>query len=179
MKIFSAEMYEKMFSRSHRGMFLIFLALLPLCIVAGWPVNTLNVRLVEQNVNSDGFFLRVPILLGRTMTTTIVHSVELTPVIDEYHILEGRIWAWREKIKSHNAGLPSLRPERGRFLHEPPWMIVEGTGQSWDSIHYRVGSETLGKNELCLPPAPCRELWREIPGAKLIFSVEKGILYSL
>lgn len=112
-----------------------------------------------------------PILLGRGVTNTIIHSVQLTPVIDEYRVQEGRIWAWREKILSHNAGLPSLKPERGRFAYDPPWMIVEGTGAAWESFLYRVGTEGLGKNELCIFPDPCRELWREIPGARLLFQV--------
>ena len=72
---------------------------------------------------------------------------------------------------SHNAGLPSLKPERGRFLYDSPWMIVQGGGQSWKTLHYRVGTETLGKNELCIFPRPCRELWRELPGKQIVFQV--------
>lgn len=122
MKLFStAALYETVFSRSRRRMILIVLALLVPCTVAGWPVETFEIRFVKQGANpGDGLFLRVPVLLGRNVTNTIIHSVEQTPVVDEYRIQEGRIWAWREKIKSHNAGLPSLRPERGRFMHAPP-----------------------------------------------------------
>lgn len=150
--------------------------LLPI-IVAGWPMDVLEIRKTGPNVSGpdisvqDEIVYHGPVLLGRGVTNTIIHSVQLTPVIDEYRVQEGRIWAWREKILSHNAGLPSLKPERGRFAYDPPWMIVEGTGAAWESFVYRVGTEELGKNELCISPAPCRELWREMPGARLLFQV--------
>ena len=177
MKGFFTSLYEKVFSRCHTGTNLIVLAFFVPFIVTGWPVDTLEIRYFRRDAQTeDGFFLQAPVLLGRPLTNAILHSVEQTPVIDEYRIREGRVWAWREKIRSHNAGLPSLRPERGRFVHEPPWMVVEGTGESWENIHYRVGTGTLGKNVLCLPPFPCRELWREIPGARLVFSAGKSAL---
>jgi hypothetical protein len=150
---------------------LLAAALAP-AIVLGWPLHALEVGPADSGASRDAAVaLRVPALLGRSIQTRMIHSVQLTPVIDEYRVQEGRIWAWREKIMSHNAGLPSLRPERGRFAYDPPWMIVEGTGQSWESIVYRVGTGELGGNELCLPPSPCRELWREMPGERLVFHI--------
>ena len=151
---------------------MLFLLLLLPVIVAGWPLDVLEIRKIGPGTSMDGDTVYiVPVLLGRGVTNTIIHSVQLTPVIDEYRIQEGRIWAWQEKILSHNAGLPSLKPERGRFTYDPPWMIVEGTGAAWENFVYRVGTETLGKNELCVSPHPCRELWREMPGARLLFQV--------
>lgn len=172
--------YKKVFFPRRRGLLLIALALLAPAIVAGWPVDVLEIHFAQQRSESGNtIFLRVPVLLGRDVANTIIHSVERTPVIDEYRVQEGRIWAWREKIKSHNAGLPSLKPERGRFTHEPPWMIIEGTGQSWETLHYRVGTEELGKNVLCLSSLPCLELWREIPGKLLEFSARRNALSDL
>ena|GEM_PF-540187 len=151
---------------------MLFLALLLPAIVAGWPLDVLEIRKIGPGAFGEGDAVyTVPVLLGREVRNTIIHSVQLTPVVDEYRVQEGRIWAWREKILSHNAGLPSLKPERGRFTYDPPWMIVEGTGAAWASFIYRVGTESLGKNELCVFPSPCRELWREMPGERLLFRV--------
>lgn len=141
-------------------------------VVAGWPLTALEIRETDSATQeNEKRILHTPALLGTAMSSMIVHSVQLTPVIDEYRIQEGRIWAWREHIMSHNAGLPSLRPEQGRFVYDPPWMIVEGTGESWSRFIYRVGTEALGKNVLCVSSLPCRELWREMPGARLLFLI--------
>lgn len=149
----------------------LFLALLAPGIVASWPLQALEIREFTPGTRGGAVVAHIPMLLGISVTTSIIHSVQLTPVIDEYRVQEGRIWSWREKIMSHNAGLPSLKPERGRFIMDPPWMIVEGTGQSWERFVYRVGTETLGRNELCVSPHPCRELWRELPGKRIAFEI--------
>lgn len=152
------------------------LILLVPAIVTLWPLDALEIREHATDGGSGMVVAHTPALLGRTVANTIIHSVQLTPVIDEYRIHEGRIWAWRETIQSHNAGLPSLKPERGRFVVDSPWMIVEGGGQSWKRIVYRVGTEEFGRNVLCLSPFPCRELWREMPGKRLIFEVVPAVL---
>ena len=145
----------------------LFLAL----AVYEWPLKTLEIRMAaSEDGKGESLVLRSPALLGREVTSTIIHSVELTPVIDIYRVQQGRIWAWREKIRSHNAGLPSIKPERGRFYSEGSWMIVQGGG-SWETINYRVGTEQLGRNVLCVFMEPCRELWRELPGRRLTMRV--------
>ncbi len=164
----------RFFSRRRMLPLSVFFALCAISL-ALWPVDMLDVRKGAE----DGpllFSLRAP--LGTAFATRMVHSVQRTPVIDEYRVQEGRIWGWREHIMSHNAGLPSLRPERGRFLSAPPWMIVEGGGASWPAIRYRVGTEELGKNEFILPRQPVRELWREFPGTLLVLSVRSAMLWA-
>lgn len=154
----------------------LFFLLAPAAL-AYWPVDVLEIGIIAPGSGESGeTLLRAPALLGRDVRNTILHSVQLTPVIDIYRIQEGRIYAWQEKIMSHNAGLPSLKPDRGRFAYDPPWMIVEGTGETWKSILYRVGTKHIGRNELCVFTRPCRELWREVPDAKLIFQVVAGRL---
>ncbi|CAK7032939.1 MAG: hypothetical protein DELT_00436 [Desulfovibrio sp.] len=152
---------------------------LPVAASLFWPVPDFVVAVAAPpNLSGAGYetgstvLLREKCLLGRDITASIVHSVQRTPVIDVYRAQEGRIWAWREKIQSHNAGLPSLKPERGRFIYDDPWMIVEGGGASWETIRYRVGDEIFGKNELCVFASPCRELWREVPGKVLVLRIE-------
>ena len=168
MVFFSAHIQAS--GRFRVAIFCLLLAVIPILAIL-WPLDALQISHAAPRGAGEETILQVPALLGRTVRNTIIHSVQLTPVIDEYRIQEGRIWAWRERIMSHNAGLPSLKPDRGRFVFEPPWMIVEGTGASWENFLYRVGTETLGRNELCIFPRPCRELWREMPGKRLVFRV--------
>lgn len=172
--------YPRMILASRAAAFsaiaLLFFLLTP-AVLAWWPVDVLEIAVAAPGSNeAKDALLRSPALLGRDVSNTIIHSVQLTPVIDIYRIQEGRICAWQEKIMSHNAGLPSLKPARGRFTYAPPWMIVEGTGDAWRRIVYRVGTERLGRNEIRVFPRPRRELWREAPGAKLVFQVVPGRL---
>lgn len=150
---------------------LLAAALLP-AMLPGWPLDALEItRATPESRAGDSVVLHAPALLGRPIEASIIHSVQLTPVIDEYRIQEGRLWSWQERIMSHNAGLPSLKPERGRFVYDPPWMIVEGTGESWENFVYRVGTGELGRNTLRVSPSPRRDLWREMPGTRLVFSI--------
>lgn len=140
-----------------------------------WPLDTFEAVIAAPGNPEDGrVIVQQDILLGQDIENMIIHSVQRTPVIDTYRAQEGRIWAWREKIQSHNAGLPSLKPERGRFLYDAPWMIVEGGGASWETIHYRVGTEELGKNELSVFGKPAIQLWREVPGKRLTLRVVRA-----
>ena len=162
---------------SFRNFFLELSAFFALCAIctATWPIDFFEVRLAE-NHDSVLFSFRSP--LGQSFSTKVIHSVQRTPVIDDYRVQQSRIWGWREHIMSHNAGLPSIRPERGRFLYASPWIIVEGGGASWTSIRYRIGTEDLGRNEFFVPHAPVRELWREFPGKAVVFSVSRIPLYA-
>ena len=150
------------------GMALILL--IPLLLVL-WPVDVLSLR------DSDGDTVAAsPALLGQSMVTGIIHSLERTPVIDIYRVQEGRLWTWEEQIRSQNAGLPSLPPVRGRFLSEAPWLRIQGDARPVDPLYYRIGTEDLGQNTLRLFGAPQRELWREVPGKRLVVTVGSGRL---
>lgn len=151
------------------------LFLLPFTSAFIWPLDTVEFRIYAPGKPDDGTVLiKKELILGIDIENTIIHSVQLTPVIDVYRVQEGRIWAWREKIQSHNAGLPSLAPERGRFIYDAPWMIVEGGGASWERIHYRVGTETFGRNQIRVGAGPRRELWRDAPGKLLTICAVPG-----
>lgn len=148
------------------------LALAAFLAAFAWPLETLEISVVSSGNTEEGeFFSRSSTLLGQDLTASIVHSVELTPVVDVYRVQEGRIWGWQEKTRSHNAGLPYSAPERGRFRFESPWLITEGGGLSWERVYYRVGTEELGRNVLCVFAKPCRKLWQEAPGKKLCLRV--------
>ena len=145
-------------------------------VLAAWPVDILVIADSTNQQNGKKPILRASSLLGRDITASIIHSVQLTPVIDIYRVQEGRLWVWEEKIQSHNAGLPFAKPARGRFLYDSPWIIVQGASRPVAPLYYRVGTEQLGKNVLCAFALPCMELWRDFPGKRLVFHVIRGTL---
>lgn len=127
------------------------------------PVNCLEIRDAETTV------LRTAFSSGQTFETFYIHSVERTPVIDEYCVMQGQIWTWEERVRSHNAGLPFGAPAFGRFLVAPPWMIVQGGRRETNRIAYRVGTDTLGQNRWSLAPFGSIDAYRLFPGQRLYF----------
>ncbi|HCR38629.1 MAG TPA: hypothetical protein DIV80_04035 [Synergistaceae bacterium] len=124
---------------------------------------------------SDGGrkILSRPSLLGYPFITRYIHSVEKTPVEDEYRVVGGRIWGWEERVVSQNAGLPIVVPRNGRLIVDGEWFRFRGGRSSWDRFYYRVGDERLGRNTLILPleiPA-ILELFRLFPSRRLEISV--------
>ena len=149
----------------------VLVLMLGLAGLAGRPVDGLTVR------GEDGRELfRAVMPLGREYATRYEHSVQKTPVEDYYKVIRGRIWGVRERVQSHNAGLPFAAPEGGRFILDPPWMIVEGGRQSWPVIHLRVGDSRWGRNEMRLGQAPWRPLYSDFAGRRLSFRPEKTTL---
>lgn len=162
-------------------------AALSVFAVIAWPVDVLEIHLEpvsRQQLSKAGFGEEGSLLfasvapLGSGYETRIIHSVQLTPVVDRYRVQQGQIWGWQELVLSHNAGLPFDRPERGRFNLEDRWMLVEGGGAFWPEIFYRVGTGRFGKTLLYHPFAGIAELWREAPGARLRFTVKNEPLLS-
>ncbi|MDR3254083.1 MAG: DUF1850 domain-containing protein [Synergistaceae bacterium] len=139
-------------------------ALALLCLfflVPEMPVNYLSIS------GPDGVLFAAPVPHGGAFFTTYIHSVQKTPVVDEYRIADGKIWGWEELVHSHGAGLPFSAPEHGRFVVAPPGMIVQGGRRAEERIVYRVGNETLGRNLWRLPPF--EEVWayERFPGARV------------
>lgn len=148
---------------------LLLLALTMAALLPNLPVNCLSI--------GDGrtTLFSAPVSLGAPFVTEYVHSVQLTPVIDEYRILQGRLWSWEERVQSHNAGLPYDAPPRGRFILAPPWMIVRGGGIGTERIVYRIGTAELGRNLWRLPPYEDIEAYAILPSARVFIetSVER------
>ena len=114
--------------------------------------------------------------LGQEVWTQYLHSVQLTPVLDCYRIVNGHIWSWREYVQSHSAGLPFQKPPFGRFIMDAPWMIVEGGRQAWKRLALRVGNAELGRNAFAYGrgmPAVWRPLYGSHPGKRLLLEVER------
>lgn len=156
-------------------------ALVVLCLLAAflWPVDVLEIRRVSSKETEEGLLFAVPVPLGHDVRTRMIHSVQQTPVEDVYRIQEGRIWNWQERVMSHNAGLPSLSPPRGRFFSDPPWMVFEGGGASWPALLYRVGNEELGRNICFLPFGRELPLWRLVPDERLRFQAVRLPLHRV
>lgn len=110
---------------------------------------------------------------GDSFTLRFIHSVEKTPVEDEYRGVNGRIRLWEERTVSHNAGLPSEAPRNGSFIMGPDWMHIRGGGQSLPLLRYRVGNAQLGRNILILSKKNEISLFEKYPLSVIEFSIRR------
>ena len=108
---------------------------------------------------------------GDSFTLWYIHSVEKTPVEDEYRGVGGLIRLWEERTVSHNAGLPTEASRNGRFIMGKDWMHVRGGGYSFPLVRYRVGNETLGRNTLILAGGKKIDLFEKYPLSVIEFSI--------
>ena len=125
------------------------------------PVNYFRIT------RGNEMILAAPMANGSSFKTTYIHSLQLTPVIDEYRISGGKIWTWEERVQSHNAGLPFEAPSPGRFIMDPPWMIVQGGRRTFEQIVYRVGTEELGQNIWQLDFSPEIKAYELYPSSRV------------
>lgn len=146
------------------------MALLFIFLVPCMPVNYIQID------DSENIIAASPVLGGSAFTTEYIHSVQLTPVIDEYRILQGKIWGWEERVQSHNAGLPYDAPQRGRFIVDSPWMIIRGGGVNTDRIAYRIGTSALGKNKWRLAPFDEIKAYEEFPSKRVFITSDIRML---
>ena len=144
-----------------------------------WPVDVLYIREDAPGVSgaSGDAFAGATVFgasapLGLEFQTSYLHSVQLTPIIDVYRVVGGRIWQWREFIRSHNAGLPFAAPEFGRFYACPPWMVLEGGRQARRETAARVGDADSGRNMFACGGFRTA-LYERYPGKRLYFGVER------
>jgi hypothetical protein len=143
------------------------------------PIDALVIRPAPSAATLDPIGCGWPLFaaaapLGQEFATEYIHSVQLTPVEDLYRIVDRKIWSWQERVQSHNAGLPFARPPFGRFRMEPPWMVIEGGRQSWETLILRVGNDELGRNVFSYGvEAPRTALFERFPGKRLELRVER------
>lgn len=154
---------------------LLLLPLLFFTALAGWRVDFFRVL----DAASDETIFSAPAALGHKFTTRYIHSVELTPVEDEYYVVDGKLWSWEERVRSSKAGMPSVKPEYGRYIEDADWMIYQGGRLSWDTFYYRIGNKHLGLNQSTFEPFGRRNFYEIFPGRKLSVSVCRSpFLYS-
>ncbi|MDR2123817.1 MAG: DUF1850 domain-containing protein [Desulfovibrio sp.] len=151
---------------------LLCLAVLEAAALCFWPMDAFTVK------GPEGVVFSAPAGLGQEYRTRYIHSVQLTPVIDVYRILQGQIRQRQEWTRSHNAGLPSVAPQNGRFVSSPPWMVMEGGG-AWRQLNLRVGDKDVGRNEFAYGRGAWIPLYRDHAGQRLEFSVTRMTLLEI
>lgn len=140
----------------------------------GWRVDYFQISDQEGQV-----IFAAPAANGQKFTTRYIHSVELTPVEDEYRIIGGRIWMWEERVRSSGAGLPSVKPSCGRFIDNGEWLIYQGGRQSTVGYYYRIGNQRLGLNQIDFEPFGRKNLYETFAGKRLHVSVTtKNLIFA-
>ena len=152
---------------------LILVMILSLVVIFCSPVNKLSV--FTQNT----LLFSLPVSSGQTLRTGYIHSVQLTPVEDDYRILDSKLWLWEERVVSHNAGLPVAAPRNGSFSSDRKWMYVRGGRYSWQTLNLRVGNSELGQNWMSLSPFGRMDLYSSWPGHLLRFQVIREPLINV
>jgi hypothetical protein len=147
---------------------IVMLPVLFLLALAGWRVDVFEISDSRQNI-----IFSAPAALGHKFITRYIHSVELTPVEDEYMVIAGRLWTWEERTRSTNAGLPFGKPKYGKFIATGDWMIYQGGRMSWTTYYYRVGNKKLGLNQAAFEPFGRKNFFDLFPGERLIISVRR------
>ncbi len=156
---------KKLFSR---GMHIFLLSgVLFLCCA---PVPTL---VLEERRREERPLFTTLLVLSEPVITRYIHSVERTPVEDEYYPSHGTLWQWEERVRSHNAGLPFSKRPGGTFFQDSSWMYFRGGGAWFSSISLRVGTEEFGRNQLELPGSGPWNLFRIFPEKSLTLRIEE------
>lgn len=141
------------------------------------PVDVLE---ISKQGGVEGDCLSIALPLGQSFVTAYVHSVQKTPVEDEYLMQGRKLWQWEERFVSHNAGLPVNVPRNGTFLEQDNWMIIRGGRAFFEPLFYRVGTQALGRNCLVLPGYGEWALYLLWPGDRLIFQArQEPLLWGL
>lgn len=151
--------------------FSILLISLPLLLAIslfGWRIDYLCI-----SDESGGLIFAAPAANGNKFITRYIHSVERTPVEDDYRITAGRIWMWEERVRSSSAGLPSLEPAKGRFIDSGNWFVYQGGRYSVSEYYYRVGNHHYGLNQADFEPFGRSNLYKIYKGERLRVSVER------
>lgn len=136
-----------------------------LCIavfVPSMPVNYFTVK------GRGELLYSCPMPNGYSFVTTYIHSLERTPVQDDYRFVSGQIWGWEEWTKSLNAGLPSAMSSGFKFIVSNQWMITRG-GRRSGAINYRVGTDVFGRNVWRLNPWDEINIFEKYPKYRLSF----------
>ncbi len=131
------------------------------------------VLVVEEQRGEGEVLIGVLLAPFQPVVTRYIHSVERTPVEDEYYASHGTLWQWEERVRSHNAGLPFLKRPQGTFFQDASWMHFRGGGSRYASISLRVGTEEFGRNQMELPGFASWDLFRIFPGKPMILCVKE------
>ncbi|WP_276273506.1 DUF1850 domain-containing protein [Haloarcula litorea] len=95
--------------------------LVVVCVGSAGAVPTERV-LVAADAETGETYLTAPVENGTTVALTYTHSVEQTPVVDEYAVRGDRLVMTRMVFESYGWGLPSgadVARENGSFVFDP------------------------------------------------------------
>lgn len=128
----------------------------------------LFVPMPKVSLSGGGGLLNIvkTVPLGTSWETRYIHSLELTEVEDLYLFVDNKIWLWEERVKSHNAGLPTEASRCGFFLTDKKWMRFFGGRFSARHQTIRVGDEFIGKNQFRFPPGEWLSVFRICPRSR-------------
>ena len=83
----------------------------------------------------------VPLGQSRIFSLLYTHSVEKTPVVETFRVLDdGRLLLISTAYKSYGVGLPSL-PSEGKLTIRDGWFVLENLQREYRDIRLRVGPE--------------------------------------
>ena len=83
----------------------------------------------------------VPLGQSRIFSLRYTHSVEKTPVVETFRVLDdGRLLLISTAYKSYGVGLPSL-PSEGKLTIRDGWFVLENLQREYRDIRLRVGPE--------------------------------------
>ena len=153
------------------------IALLPLLFavsLCGWRVDFFQIY-----DKKGSLIFSSPAAVGHKFYTRYIHSVELTPVEDDYIVVDGKLWSWEERVRSSKAGMPSMLPTQGRFFEDDQWMTYQGGRISWNRYYYRIGDKRFGLNQASFEPFGRRNIFSIYPGQCLTVKIgREPFLYS-
>lgn len=164
----ASERIKTLRKRGKAFLFILSLPLLFLVALAGWKVDVFRIT-----DDAGDTIISCPVALGQRVITGYIHSVELTPVEDEYRVLDGKIWMWEERVRSSNAGLPSMKPQQGRFIQTDDWLVYQGGRTRVRQYYYRIGNSIFGLNRISFAQIGCRKLYEAFKGERLTVGAER------
>lgn len=134
----------------------LLLGLLLLLLVGGgrflWGEKVLRLRDSETRK----VFLEVPVEEGEIFSVTFVHSVNQSPVKDEFQVLDKGFKPHRTLFKAFGAGMETSVPEGQNLSYEKDGtMVLSGFTQVYDRFQLIVGTVsdhilTVGGKEISL-----------------------------
>ncbi|MDR6224381.1 DUF1850 domain-containing protein [Desmospora profundinema] len=113
------------------------------CVWLWWPLDTLQVTDAE----TAEVYFRLPAREGETIRLSWIHSVERTPWVEEYEMVDGRFSLREVRVQSFGAGVDV---EASEVINREGWVVMRGIDRSdpvlsfWYSPRVRYQLEVDG-----------------------------------
>lgn len=158
------------------GVLLAFVSTLSIFYILFVPLPSLSIEFSTGSMGGE----RV-VALGEMWETRYIHSLELTEVEDVYVFVDGKIWLWEERVKSHNAGLPTEPSRTGFFSIDEKWMRFFGGRFFSDRLVLRIGDNAIGRNQFRFPPGRWFDVFSYVPKSRCVVELKarSAMLYLM